>query len=236
MGTRGPREVRRGARRTLLAGALLLLALLPAPCPGRAEEAEEEDGAPAAPAPAEEQAEAETEPEAAPARVPYEAVYPRDRRGRTIDPAELRSDPSEPSFGPHTDDLDEHRGDSRELRELSRRPGPLPPEEEEEFPAPLRLRRPPGEEPLRDAPLAARLCGAEDDLAHARAQLVDAVAAYKRARRAEYPRGDNKFLVVKRRELAVNRLGRAEAALDALLAEADEQGVAFDPADCPSSG
>jgi hypothetical protein len=186
-------------------------------------------------APPESEAQGEAEALAEPAPRPrYEAADPGDRRGRTFDPGELRTDTREPSFGPHSEDLGEHRGDSRPLRELSRPPGPRPPEEEEEVPAPLRLRRPPGDEPPASAPLAARLCDAEQDLVHARAQLVDAVAAYKRARRAEYPRGDAKALVVQRRELAGRRLARAEAALDALLAEAAEQGVEFDAAECRS--
>jgi len=185
-----------------------------------------------------EEAEAEADALAEPAapRPRYEAADPGDRRGRTFDPGELRTDTREPSFGSHTEDLGEHRGDSRPLRELSRPPGPRPPEEEEAVPAPLRLRRAPGEELPSSAPLAARLCDAEQDLRHARAELLDAIAAYKRARRAEYPRGDAKALVVQRRELAGRRLARAEAALDALLAEAGEQGVDFDAAECRSGG
>jgi hypothetical protein len=185
---------------------------------------------------AEAQGESDVEAEAAPPRPRYEAADPGDRRGRTLDPGELRTDTREPSFGSHTEDLGEHRGDSRALRELSRPPGPRPPEEEEEVPAPLRLRRAPGEELPSSAPLAARLCDAEQDLLHARAELLDAVAAYKRARRAEYPRGDAKALVVQRRELAGRRLARAEAALDALLAEAGEPGVEFAAAECRSGG
>jgi hypothetical protein len=195
---------------------------------------------PEAEAPPEAEAEGEAGAEAlaepAPPRPRYEAVDPGERRGRTLDPGELRTDTREPSFGSHTEDLGEHRGDSRPLRELSRPPGPRPPEEEEEVPAPLRLRRAPGEELPSSAPLAARLCDAEQDLRYARAEQLDAVAAYKRARRAEYPRGDAKALVVQRRELAGRRLARAEAALDALLAEAGEQGVDFDAAECRSGG
>jgi hypothetical protein len=40
--------------------------------------------------------------------------------------------------------------------------------------------------------------------------------------------------VVQRRALPARRLERAEAALDALLAEAAEQGVEFDAAECPT--
>jgi hypothetical protein len=191
---------------------------------------------PEAPPEGEAEAPPEAEPAPAPPKPRYEAADPGDRRGRTFDPGELRTDTREPSFGSHTEDLGEHRGDSRALRELSRPPGPRPPEEEEEVPAPLRLRRAPGEELPSSAPLAARLCDAEQDLIHARGELLDAVAAYKRARRAEYPRGDAKALVVQRRELAGRRLARAEAAKDALLAEADEQGVEFDAAECRSGG
>jgi hypothetical protein len=246
--------MRLGGSRGALLGLLLLLAPLAArpepetpPAPASepaapdeaqaaADEARPAETAPedeAAPASAEAPAE-EAEPQAPPPRVPYESVDPGDRRGRTFDPAELRTDTHEPSFGSHTEDLGEHRGDSRELRELSRPPGPLPPEEKEEVPAPLRIRRPPGETALRDAPLGVRLCDAERELDHARRERLDAVAAYKRARRAEYPRGDAKALVVQRRELTARRLERAEAALDALLAEAAEQGVDFDAAECPT--
>lgn len=246
MGKRRRRALLRGSRQALL--ALLLLAPLPAraedPEPAEPAPAEAQEPGPAEaqePAPADEQesapadAQESAEPEAAPPRVPYQAVDPDDRRGRTIDPAELRTDMREPGFTSRTGELGEHPGGSRELRELSRPPGPLPHAKKEKVPGPLRLRRPPGEDPLRGAPLAVRLCEAEGDLTHARGQLVDAVAAYKRARRAEYPHGNAKALVVKRRELAGRRLGRAEAALDALLAEAAEQGVEFDPAECPKS-
>lgn len=238
MARRSGGAVRRLAARGLLAA---LLAAAPAGAegpPGPAEgsaEAPGPDEAEAAPAAVPAEGEEAPEPEAAPRRPRYESVDPGDRRGRTFDPAELRTDSSEPSFGAATEDLGEHRGETWELRELSRPPGPREPEPEVEVPAPLRLRRPPGEELPRSAPLPVRLCDAEEELAHARLQRLDAVAAYKRARRAEYPRGDAKALVVKRRELTGNRLGRAEGALDALLDEAAEQGVDFDPAECPGA-
>jgi hypothetical protein len=258
MARRGRRGWRQASLEVLL-GLLLLLGPLaarpetaPEPAPPAAEQASPGEAAravvaedpEAGPLPAEDAQDEEAagsptenppgEAEPEPPRVPYESVDPGDRRGRTFDPAELRTDTREPSFGSHTEELGDHRGDSRELRELSRPPGPLPPEEEEKVPAPLRIRRPPGDTALRAAPLGVRLCDAERELEHARRERVDAVADYKRARRAEYPRGDAKALVVQRRELTGRRLERAEAALDALLGEAAEQGVEFDPAECPT--
>jgi hypothetical protein len=224
-----------GARRWgaagLLAGALLLPAAAPAeePEPGApgarperpaGEDAASEGGEPAA------------EPEPAP-RKPYESVGPSERRGRTFDPGELRSETSDPAFGARSHELDEHPGSTRPLEEVSRSPGPR--EEEREplpVPAPLRIRRPLGEAPPADAPLPDRLCESERDLAHARLAFAEAVRAYKRARRDEYPRGDHKFLVVEHRAIAQRRLRRAEAAHAALLSEAEAKSFDFEPTEC----
>lgn len=179
------------------------------------------------------------EPEAAPApeRVPYEAVGPSERRGRTFGVDEMQTETGEPSFGGYTSDLDQHEGEAQELRTLSRPPGPKPvdpAQEPLEVPAPLRLRRRPGEAPPPSAPLALRLCEADRERAHAEREERAAVRAYKRARRDEYPRGDAKALVVQRRDLAAQRLARAEEAWRLLLGEAAEQEIEFDAAACPA--
>jgi hypothetical protein len=222
---------RRGA--ALLAGALLLAA--PAL---RAEEAPADAGAEAPPAeaPADASEKPAAEPEAPPPRKPYETVGPSERRGRTFDPGTMRTETSDPPSGARTHDPDEHPGDARELDEVSRSPGPRPDvAEPPEIPAPLRLRRPLGEEPPDGAPLPERLCESERDLAHARVAFTDAVRAYKRARREEYPRGDAKYLVVEHRAIAQRRLRRAEDAHAALLAEAETRSFDFDPAACAAA-
>jgi len=172
---------------------------------------------------------------AEPRRTPYEAASPSDRRGRTYDVDEMLTETGEPSFGAPTRDLEQHEGESRPLRDLSRPPGPKPQDPAKaapEVPAPLRLRRRPGEPPRTDDPLVARLCEAEREHAHADREFRDAVRAYKRARRDEYPRGDAKYLVVRRRALAEKRLARAAEARGLLLGEAAEQSLDFDPAEC----
>lgn len=198
----------RGAARAACAAALLLLPGWPAGAAG------------------------EDEQPAAARRVPYEAASPSERQGRSYEIEELRSEPRDPSFGNHTEDLDEHVGETRPLGELTRPPGPKPETPPREIPGPLRLRRVPGEEPEPGLPLAERLCEAERELAHARGEFDDAVRAYKRARRDEYPRGDAKALVVKRRSLAQERLARAEEARSALLDEAAQQDFDFDSTAC----
>jgi hypothetical protein len=204
------RGVRRAERAARIAAALCVLC-----APASAEEAES--------------------PPEAPQRIPYEAASPSDRRGRTYDVDELRTEPGDPSFGGHTRDLDQHRGEARPVGELSRPPGPKPQDPtqiEPEIPAPLRLRRRPGEAPGPSDPLVARLCEAEREHAHASREFRDAVRAYKRARRDEYPRGDAKALVVQRRSLAEKRLARAAGTRERLLGEAAEQSLDIDPAAC----
>jgi hypothetical protein len=183
---------------------------------------------------------AEEAPEAqAPARAPYEAAGPSERRGRSFDVDEMQAESAEPSFGGRTRDLEQHVGEARPVGELSRRPGPKPVDPAapaEEIPAPLRLRRTPGEAPAAGDPLVARLCEAELEHAHAGREFRSAVRAYKRARRDEYPRGDAKALVVQRRALAGKRMERAAQARELLLGEAAEQELAFDPASCAALG
>jgi hypothetical protein len=212
-GTRS--RARRSPGRAALAACLAAALLAPFP-PAHAEDAE---------SPAE------------PRRVPYEAAGPSERRGRTYDVDEMRTETGEPSFGAPTSDLDQHEGEARPLRDLSRPPGPKPQDPAKaapEVPAPLRLRRRPGELPGADDPLVARLCEAEREHAHAEREFREAVRAYKRARRDEYPRGDAKYLVVQRRALAEKRLARAAEARGLLLGEAAEQALDFDPAECPA--
>jgi hypothetical protein len=179
---------------------------------------------------------AEEDAPPAPARAPYEAAGPSERRGRTFEVGDRLTETGEPSFGGHTRDLDQHEGEARLLEEVSRPPGPRPrdPESELEVPAPLRLRRRPGEGPAPGEPVALRLCEADRERRHAEQEHRSAVRAYKRARRDEYPRGEAKLLVVQRRELAGRRLARAEETWRLLLDEAAEQEVEFDPGACPA--
>lgn len=178
---------------------------------------------------------AEPEPLAEPERVPYEALGPSERRGRTIDLDELEAKTGPPSFGGQTHDLEEFSGESHALDALSRPPGPRPPKapgEELEVPAPLKLRRLPGDGPGDDAPLAMRLCDADRERTFATRELRDAVAAYKRARRSEYPRGDAKWLVVERRDRAVRHAARAGDDWQHLMAEAEAQAYEYDATRC----
>lgn len=173
---------------------------------------------------------------AAARRTPYEAATPSERRGRTYEIEELRTEAGDPSFGNHTKDLDDHLGETRPLGELTRPPGPKPETPPREIPGPLRLRRLPGDQPAPGTPLAERLCEAEREHTHASREFDDAVRAYKRARRDEYPRGDAKALVVQRRSLAQDRLARAEQARSTLLDEAADQNLDFDPTTCNTAG
>ena len=67
----------------------------------------------------------------------------------------------------------------------------------------------------------------------AKRELRDAVRAYKRARRGEYPHGREKWLVLERREIAIRRAARADAQWQTLASEAATARVDFDTAECP---
>jgi hypothetical protein len=168
------------------------------------------------------------------AAAPYQASEPGERSGRTVDPGTRAAETSEPSFGAATLDLDARPGASRELHEVARPPGPkpVPPADETEGPAFLRLPRRPGEGASAERSLSERLCVAEQDLDHARREHERALRDYKRMQHGGYPRGPAKLLVIEHRDLTGRRLERAEKARDALLAEASEQGLELDPDAC----
>jgi hypothetical protein len=174
------------------------------------------------------------EPDATPQRPAYQPVGPGERRGRTIDLEDAESTPGLPQ--PATGDGDPVSGETRTLEEMSRSPGPTRKKAEweiEEIPGPLKLRRLPGEGPPPDAPLLVRLCDADAGRTFAQRELRDAVRAYKRARRGEYPHGKAKWLVVERRDIAVRRVERADAEWEVLRTEAETSRFDFDASECP---
>jgi hypothetical protein len=208
--------------------AFAVLVALAAPDRGRAEDepAARDAGSPVADGP---------EPDATPQRPAYQPVGPGERRGRTTDLDDARSTPGLPQPATGGGDPGDFSGETRTLDEMSRPPGPTRKKAEwevEEIPGPLKLRRLPGEGPPPDAPLAVRLCDAEAGRAFAQRELVDAVRAYKRARRGDYPHGAAKWLVVERRNIAVRRAARADAEVAALRAEAETARVDYDAAEC----
>lgn len=220
----GGRPERPGAPRASLRAALVL-ALALAPAVGRAADPGEAPSAGGT---------------AAPARPPSEPPYGSsdlDRlRAETSSPEAHRAEPSDPDFGAGTRDPAALRGRARPLGEVSHPPrGRAPGEREEEAapagPAPLRLRRRPDAAATAGLGLAERVCVAARDAAHERDEQRQALRAYKRARRDEYPRGGARALVVEHRDIATRRLERAEAELARLLAEARAQDV--DPASLP---
>jgi hypothetical protein len=175
-------------------------------------------------------------PDDDPKRPGYEAVGPSERRGRTIDLEDAEALPGEAQPATGGGDPGDFPGETRTLEEMSRPPGPDRKKAEwevEEIPWPLKIRRLPGTGPPPDAPLEVRLCDVEEAAAFADRELRDAVRAYKRARRGEYPRGRDKWLVIERRDIAVRRVARADAEREALLAEAEARHLDFDAASCP---
>jgi hypothetical protein len=166
----------------------------------------------------------------------YQAVGPSERRGRTIDLNDAEATPGVPQPASGGGSPNDFPGESRTLEEMSRRPGPDRKKadwEIEDVPGPLKIRRLPGTGPPADAPLLVRLCDAEDSHAFAERELRDAVRAYKRARRGEYPRGRDKWLVLTRRDIAVRRAARADADRAALLVEAEAAHLDFESNECP---
>src|SRR4029453_15498011 len=168
------------------------------------------------------------------AAAPYQAAEPGERSGRTVDPGTRAAETSEPSFGAATFALAGGPGPSPELAEVARPPGPkpVPPADETEGPAFLRLPRRPGDGPSAERSLAGRLCRAEQDLDPARREHDRALRDYKRMQHEGYPRGPAKLLVIEHRDLTGRRLERAEKARDALLAEASAQGLELDSDAC----
>jgi hypothetical protein len=177
---------------------------------------------------------AEAEPAPAP-RPAYRSLDPAERQGRTFDPGERKGETSEPVYQDRTSTPGEHVGETRPLDDLARSPGPQPPPADAppRIPAPLRLRREPGQELPAGASLEDQLCEAEREFDFDKREAERAVRAYKRARREEYPRGNAKYLVVQRRDITLRRLERSRVALEATRAEADDQGVELDPEACP---
>ena len=218
-------------RRALSARGLafaMVLALAVPFAPARADE-------PAAPDPSSPIADG-PEPDAKPQRPAYQPVGPAERRARTTDLEDVESTPGLPQPATGGGDPGDFSGDTLALDELSRSPGPTRKKadwETEDVPGPLKLRRLPGEGPPPDAPLLVRLCDAEAGRVFAERELKDAVRAYKRARRGDYPHGKAKWLVVERRDIAVRRLERADADWEALRAEAETARVEYDASECP---
>jgi len=246
-GMRGCRDPRSPAR--ALALALLGLGLAGGVAGGlaaaagaaeRGDAAASATAADAAGAPAEGAAAAPSEE---PAR-PHRSSELDRHRGESVDLDARSATTSAPDFGAEARDPGALPGRAKPLDAVARPPdgrdpGPRedaePREGSEDAPppglAPLRLRRRPDVAAPAERSLAERLCVAERDLAFARREHRDAVRAYKRARREEYPRGANRALVVEHRALAGRRLERAEAERDALLAEAETQNL--DPTTTP---
>jgi hypothetical protein len=165
----------------------------------------------------------------------YQPVGPSERRGRTT-PLDETVEPGTPRPASGGGDPNDFSGDTIDLDDLCPPPGPTrEPKDlvQVRIPGPVKLRRLPSEAPPPDAPLLVRLCDADETRTFAKRELKDAVRAYKRARRGEYPRGRDKWLVVTRRDIAVRRADRAEAEWTAMLAEASTAHVDFDPAECP---
>jgi hypothetical protein len=176
------------------------------------------------------------EPDATPERPAYQPVGPGERRGRTTDLEEVESTPGLPQPATGGGDPGDFPGETRTLEEMSRSPGPTRKKadwEKEDVPGPLKLRRLPGDGPPPDAPLLVRLCDADAARTFAQRELKDAVRAYKRARRGDYPHGEAKWLVVERRDIAVRRAARADAEVAALREEAETARVDYDAAECP---
>jgi hypothetical protein len=218
----------REAGRRLAGFASIAVLVLGLALPARAEE-------PASPDPSSPIADG-PEPDATPQRPAYQPVGPDERRGRTIDLEDAESTPGLPQPATGGGDPGDFPGEARTLEEMSRPPGPTRKKAEweiEGIPGPLKLRRLPGEGPPHDAPLLVRLCDAEAGRAFAQRELRDAVRAYKRARRGEYPHGKAKWLVVERRDIAVRRVERADAEWQAVRAEADGTRFDFDASECP---
>ena len=216
-----------GRLRAFVAGAAGLALALALALPVRAEEpARHDPTSPIADGP---------EPDAKPERPAYQPVGPTERRGRTIDLDDAQSTPGLPQPATGGGDPGDFSGETRTLEEMSRSPGPTRKKAEwevEEIPGPLKLRRLPGTGPPPDAPLDVRLCDADAGRTFAQRELKDAVRAYKRARRGEYPHGEAKWLVVERRDIAVRRAERADAEWQALRAEAETARVDFDASEC----
>lgn len=174
-------------------------------------------------------------PDSAPERPAYQPVGPSERRGRTTDLEDAEGASGTPRPATGGGDPGDFSGETRTLDEMSRSPGPNRKKadwEVEQIPGPLRIRRLPGEGPPPDAPLHVRLCDAEEGRTFAERELRDAVRAYKRARRGEYPHGRAKWLVVERRDIAIRRAARADAEVAALRVEAETARVDFDAAEC----
>jgi hypothetical protein len=226
---RSPMRRRAGRHRGTAAAALLALALAIASPAARADEA------PAAPDPTSPIANGPVpDAKAPPSR--YQVVGPSERRGRTLELDEVEADAGEAQPATGGGDPNDFPGEARTLDELSRPPGPTRKKadwELEDVPGPLKIRRLPSERPPPDAPLLVRLCDADESRAFAERELRDAVRAYKRARRGEYPRGRDKWLVIERREIAVRRVARADADWEAVLGEAEAEHVEFDASECP---
>ena len=221
------RGVHRGAGLRLALRALLAcgLAGAVAAAPARATD----------PAPAARPAE---EPAPVPER-PYGSSDLDRLRGASVGLDERGAATSEPDFGAETQDPGALRGRPKPLDALSHPPEGRAPEATGDGagaarrgPPPLRLRQRPDVAAPAERTWAERLCDAERNVAFARREQRDAVRAYKRARRDEYPRGGARALIVEHRELATRRLARAEADRAALLAEAEAQDLDAESSAC----
>jgi|GEM_PF-6893283 len=173
------------------------------------------------------------------AEAPYGGSALDRRQAEPVAPAERRAEPAPPDYGAADAlDPDARAGGSRPLDAVAHPPRSRAPEARDRDapaaipPGALRLPRRPDVAAAADLSLAERLCRAERDLAHARRAGREAVIAYKRARRDEYPRGGRRALLVEQRALTTRRLERAQAVRDALAAEAEAEGLDLDDDPC----